>query len=468
MLLLPRVAIGTIEPHDDSRSILWALMNSLRAQGLQVQTFLSRACFARYHGTATASGLAPRHLDSWLMSRDLCRALFVHGAQGSDLAVVQGKFAGGHGEPLDKNGAGGSLDTLCDWLDLPRLVVLDARRIEADGLPKRPEQVDGVLLGRVGDVGGDSVGAYPRHGGRHLDRITEMVQSQWGVAVLGAMEIAPQLRAAVDAVPPGNRPPPQLCQQLGSQFLRHAQPQRVVQLASGRELPWDASPRLAADSAGPELVVALGYDDSMNCYFPDSLDLLEALGATIVDFSPLRDERLPAGTELVYLGCGHPERYAAELAQNDCIKLALRDHLRKGGRIYAEGGGLAYLCQQIEVAPDDWRRMTGIFPAVARLKPSHHQQPPIPVEVTLDCDTWLGRQGARLRGYGNPCWQLEPAGKLCGCVAEADHRYDLVKSCQAIGSRLHLNLAAQLDLLPNFLRPQLPQTEPADPWTVAP
>ena len=75
-------------------------------------------------------------------------------------------------------------------------------------------------------------------------------------------------------------------------------------------------------------------------------------GAVVVDFSPLRDERLPEGTDIVYLGCGHPEVYAAELSANHCMKLSLRNHIRSGGRIYAEGGGLAYLCQQMETAPE--------------------------------------------------------------------------------------------------------------------
>jgi cobyrinic acid a,c-diamide synthase len=214
------------------------------------------------------------------------------------------------------------------------------------------------------------------------------------------------------------------------------------------------------------LAVALAYDNAFDCYFPDTLDLLESRGATILDFSPLRDERLPPGTNLVYLGCGCPERYAAELSQNHCMKLALRNHLRGGGRIYAEGGGLAYLCQQIEIAEGDLWRMVGIFPAIACLSQSHH--PPAPVEVTLGQESWLGQPGTRLRGYHNPRWQLKPVGSLTGCVVEPDHQYDLVKSCRAIGSQLHLNFAAQPNLLSNFFRPCLLQPDPADPWAAVP
>ena len=450
MLALPRVAVGSVQPEADCRAILWALIEVLREQGLQVQSFLSRACFANYHGTATATGLNPRHLDSWLMSADLCREIFIHGTRDCDLALVEGEFTSAVAQ---QSGSGGSLDTLCQWLDLPRVVVLDVSRIEDCRLPQPPEQVDALLLDRVGD-------------GRDLARLTTNLEALWGVPVLGALERLPELRSEVEAVPLGTRPPRELCQRLGGHFIRHAQPQRLLELALRREFTQVTPRPLSSCPAPTPLAVALAYDNAFDCYFPDTLDLLESRGATIVDFSPLRDERLPPGTDIVYLGCGHLQRYAAELSQNHCMKLALRDHLRSGGRMYAEGGGLAYLCQQIEIAPGELGRMVGIFPAIARLGQDHN--PPTPVEATLGQETWLGQPGTRLRGYRNPCWRLKPVGPLVGCLVEPEHRYDLVKSCRAIGSQLHLNFAAQPELLSNFLQPCLLQPDAADPWTAVP
>ena len=458
MLPLPRVAVGTVQPEADGTALLWALSEAFREHGLQVQSFLSRACFASYHGTGTASGLSPRHLDSWLMSADLCREIFIHGMQDCDLALVQGKFPCA-ADP--QSGAGGSLETLCQWLDLPRVAVLDVSRIEDPRPPEAPQQVDALLLDRVGE-------------GCDLARLTADLEALWGAPVLGALGQLPELRSEIEAVPAGTRPPRELCQRLGSCFLRHAQPQRMLQLAMRRGLDSGSErrsrsgvPRLFAPAPAPSsLAVALAYDHAFDCYFPDVLDLLESRGATILDFSPLRDERLPPGTDLVYLGCGRPERYAAELSQNDCMKLTLRNHLRSGGRIYAEGAGLAYLCQQIEIAEGDLWRMVGIFPAIAKLSRSH--DPPTPLEVTLGQESWLGQPGTRLRGYHNPRWQLQPVGPLTGCLVEPDHRYDLVKSCRAIGSRLHLNFAAQPNLLAHFFRPYSLHPDPADPWAAVP
>ena len=79
---------------------------------------------------------------------------------------------------------------------------------------------------------------------------------------------------------------------------------------------------------------------------------------------------------------------------------------------------MAYLCQQMETREGDLKRMVGILPATARL--NRVPACPLPVEVTLARTNWLGRAGARLRGYRNPTWRLEPDGALGGLVAEPE------------------------------------------------
>ena len=52
-----------------------------------------------------------------------CREVFLRGCRTSDLAIVEGTFL------PDASGPGAASDfaTLCRWLDLPRLAVVDAR-----------------------------------------------------------------------------------------------------------------------------------------------------------------------------------------------------------------------------------------------------------------------------------------------------------------------------------------------------
>jgi cobyrinic acid a,c-diamide synthase len=202
---------------------------------------------------------------------------------------------------------------------------------------------------------------------------------------------------------------------------------------------------------GASIRIAVAYDEAFHCYFPDTLDLLEARGASICDFSPLRDETLPSDCDVVYLGCGCPERYADPLAENHCMKQALRSYIELGGRVYAEGGGLAYLCQQVVLPSGRRLPMVGALPAVAVR--NTHIHAPQPTEVTLVADNWLVEAGGRLRGYMNSNWRIHPVGALSSLVKEAHLRTALVGRTGVIGSRMHLNFAAQPSFLRRFFQP---------------
>jgi cobyrinic acid a,c-diamide synthase len=430
---LPRIAVGTIQPNSSAQPILWALMEALRRRGTQVQSFISRACFPQHKAAEAITGLKPRFLDSWLMSEAVCGEIFFRSSELGDLSLIEGDFS----PPSSRGHEGGSLETLCRWLRLPRVVVLDATR-EGPSLPERPECVDGVFLDRVADDG-------------HLARLTTDVETVWRVPVLGALGELRHLREAIRRVPLGDRPPQCLYRELGSRLAERWWPERIDRLANSQDLPTTDNGLFRREMSPLRITVAVAFDESFNCYFPCGLDLLELRGATVVDFSPLRDPALPPETDIVFLGCGHPERYAAALADNHCMMSALRSHVRWGRRLYAEGGGLAYLCEQMETSDGAMVPMTGVFPAAARL--DRHQGDFQPIEVTLDRANWLGHAGAKVRGYRNPSWRLESLGSLRSFLADADHPNDLVGTFQAVGSLMHVNFAAQQAVLNHFFYP---------------
>jgi cobyrinic acid a,c-diamide synthase len=438
MQRLARVAIGTVQPGADGTFVAWALMAALERVGLRVQSFAARACFSPRDGASTITGQATRHLDTWLFEPEACRLLFERGATNCDFALIEGRFD----SALSKvEQVGGKLATLCDWLDLPSIAVVDACRLRDCQLPNRPPRIDGILI----------------DGARCSSeqcRLQTWLEALWGVPVLGFVEDAPRLRAEVSALPLGTPPPRALCAAIGARAFAPSVLGRILSLAAHRDAWQQAAPAMSAILPQRRLRVATAFDDAFHCYFPDALDQLELLGAEIIDFSPLRDDRLPLDTDLVYFGCGRPDLHAHQLTENCCLIAELRRHVEGGGRLYAECGGLAYLAQHIDLPDGQRLKMSGVLPITASIESELCQ--PMAVELSLASDCWLGEVGSLLRGYRTGRWNIEPADESVRNIIEHDaDENDLLVYHNAIGSRVHLNFAMQPLLLDRMFEPHL-------------
>jgi len=375
------------------------------------------------------------------MSREKCQQIFGLATRPDQLIVVDGHY----GIPASIT-PGGRLDELCDWLDLPRLVVLDVEELDQCCLPKLPAKTDGILFDRI----------RSRSQFRQLQTDLETV---CGIPVLGALEPLPEVRSQLERHTTDGACLRQWWEQLGRSFAEYWNREQLWRLATQRS--WEPC-REATLCAKRNLRVAVAFDQAFNRYFPDVFTALEALGATLEHFSPLNDETLPAGTELVIIGCGDVLRHLPALANNHCMKAALRHHVAAGFRIYAEGAGAAFLCQRIETPDGSKYPMAGLLPAVARWHQS--SEPPQPVELRTRLASWLFPENSCLRGYRNPCWCFQPAASATGFVHQVEHRFDLIGCYRAVGSLVHLYFAAHSDLLAHFFDPCQAPPYLVDPW----
>ncbi len=108
----------------------------------------------------------------------------------------------------------------------------------------------------------------------------------------------------------------------------------------------DFTPPVLPEEGAP-VRIGVARDRAFCFYYEDSLDLLRQLGAELVPFSPLTDERLPNGVQGLYLGGGYPELYAAQLEENHALRRQIRDAVHTGMPCIAECGGFMYLTQAI-------------------------------------------------------------------------------------------------------------------------
>lgn len=130
-------------------------------------------------------------------------------------------------------------------------------------------------------------------------------------------------------------------------------------------LPAGMWPERPDNTAGAGLTLALADDEAFNFYYPDNIDLLERAGVNIVRFSPLHDRALP-DCQMIWLGGGYPELYAADLAANTAMLKHLRAAHQRGVAIYAECGGLMYLGSTLRIAVGKFIRWRILSPVTAK------------------------------------------------------------------------------------------------------
>lgn len=106
----------------------------------------------------------------------------------------------------------------------------------------------------------------------------------------------------------------------------------------------------------PSKVAAVAFDEAFNFIYPANIERLRQWGYEIVKFSPIHDT-VPPAADFVYLPGGYPELFAREISRNVTMKDSICQYVENGGKMWAECGGLIYLCEEI-----DGRKMCGVLP----------------------------------------------------------------------------------------------------------
>lgn len=118
----------------------------------------------------------------------------------------------------------------------------------------------------------------------------------------------------------------------------------------------------AVQAAAPTVRIAVAQDEAFCFTYAETLESLQAAGAELCYFSPLRDAALPQHIGGLYLPGGYPELYAAQLAANTAMRCAINTAVQRGLPTVAECGGFLYLGQTLEDDAGTAHPMTGVLP----------------------------------------------------------------------------------------------------------
>ena len=113
--------------------------------------------------------------------------------------------------------------------------------------------------------------------------------------------------------------------------------------------------------------IAIARDKAFNFYYPDNLEALQAKGADLIEWSPIKDGNLPEADGL-YFGGGFPEVFASLLSKNKSALRSVKQAIEQGMPTYAECGGLMYLSQTLtDFEGRDWP-MVGAIPQRVKME----------------------------------------------------------------------------------------------------
>jgi cobyrinic acid a,c-diamide synthase len=385
----PRLVVAGTSSGVGKTTFTVGLIRALRSRGLKVAAFKCGPDYLdpTYH--ARAAGTTSHNLDGWMMGEDAVKRTFARVSKYADIAVIEGVM--GLYDGASVHGDEGSTAEIAKWLKAPVLLLVDASGMArtigaiAHGFAGFDPQLNlaGIIGNCVGSRGHlellrDALITPPLLGGmpkndagefpqRHLglltasqDSISENVLAQWGEIVRDW--------CALDSI-----------------------------LSVAREAPGlNLSAELPPATRNWRCRIGVALDEAFHFYYDDNLRRLENADAELIYFSPIHDPHLPV-IDGLYLGGGYPEVYAAQLAGNGSMRREIQGFARDGGIIYAECGGLMYLCSSLRTLDDVVHPMCDVLPG--RTTMCERLQALGYVEVETVHDSVLGPAGARFRGH---------------------------------------------------------------------
>lgn len=356
----PQFLIGAAASGSGKTTFTMGLLRVLKRRGIEVQPFKCGPDYIDGKFHAIAAGMESVNLDTWMASDAHVREVYSHYAKDASACVVEGVMGLFDGYDRMK----GSSAEIAAMINLPVVVILNARSSAYTvaailyGLKNfMPEvNVAGVVFNQVGsashysylkeacaDVGVADLGYLPK-----VSDI-EVPSRHLGLTIGKENEI--------DA----------LSDRVADIIEQYVDVERLLEITScPLEVKEGSMASVKSDDGLGRKKIAIAQDAAFNFIYKENIDVLSRQ-ADVVTFSPLAGDELPQ-TDYVYLPGGYPEFFVEELSANAKLGEQLRNFAENGGRLFAECGGMMYLCRKMITRDGDSYPMAGVLPLECTLE----------------------------------------------------------------------------------------------------
>ena len=307
-----------------------------------------------YHNCAT--GVSSRNLDSFFMSDGQIRQSFKNGMTSShaDYGIIEG--VRGLYEGISPTNDIGSTSSIAKALNSPVILIINSRSLVRSaaamtlGFKALDSRIDieGVILNNVKSQ-------------KHYLKTKEAVEKLANTRVLGGIErdnsISMEQRhlGLIPAVEQERISG--LVEKWGELIRENIDSDALMEIMdNSNPIINEYEPIWSPNKTKHKTRIAVPFDEAFNFYYKENLEALEYNNAKIEYFSPIHDEQLPS-VDALYIGGGYPEIFKKELSKNTTMLESIKEFSQDNHPIYAECGGLMYLCKTIDSLP-----MVDVFP----------------------------------------------------------------------------------------------------------
>ncbi len=368
-LRVPALLVAAPASGQGKTTVTAALARLHARAGRRVRIFKTGPDFLDPTILAAASGAPVHTIDLWMTGIEDAQARLAEAARSADLILVEGVMGLHDGDPSSAD--------VARRFGLPVLTVIQAGAMA---------QTFGAIALGLASYGAPLDAMQVLANGVGSDRHAGMLAASLPAAIGWAGAIARDPEASLPERHLGLLSAdelPDLAQRLD----------RLADTLAGLPIGQLPSPVPIADVPAPPepprllegLTIALARDQAFRFIYPANLDTLRALGARVVEFSPLSQTHLPP-CDALWLPGGYPELHAAALAANGSMLAALREAHRAGMPMLAECGGMMALFDTLVDKAGQTHAMAAVLPGTVRMQRRlaalGHQQVALP-EGTL-------------------------------------------------------------------------------------
>jgi cobyrinic acid a,c-diamide synthase len=339
---LPRITISAPHRSSGKSTVTIGLCAALNKRGLNVRPFKKGPDFIDPMWHEAATGNASHNLDQYMFGDELVVRNFRRYATGGDISLIEGNMGLYDGMDLEGSDSTAGLSRL---IKSPVILAIDCYGMTRGIAPlvkgfesfEPDTRIVGVILNKV-------------KGARHEKRLKAAIERYCGAEVLGALphesRVTIEMRH-LGLVPlkedTGLEPRIEAMREVMEKYVDI---DRVIELADSAEAiePLTETP---VEYPEPDIRIGVAMDSAFTFYYPENLDALRMAGAELVPFSPMNDPA-PPDVDGLYIGGGFPEVHMEALERNADMREAIKKRIESGIPVYAECGGLMYLCRDIE------------------------------------------------------------------------------------------------------------------------